>query len=794
MNNEHVKAELFKLLGEPGYAPMRKRALARELRISDEDYRSFRGLLNDLAKAEVIVEMKHGKYALPMTDAREGAPLAPRRAEAATVGRASLPAQAESEPEAETESELERFRQLEKAKTAATAGGKRIGRIDVRRGGMGFLLSEPPGNDIFIGAEDLCGAMDGDLVQIEMKRRGSGGAGRQGGRRGRFGGGMSRPAGRVVKILERAHPRIVGTFYTEAGVGRSLAGHIVPDTRGMFQELDVLAGDALNAKNRDKVSVELIESAERHRTGGLPTAKIVKVFGPAGQADADILAILENYNIKTSFPDEVLRAAEAVPEDIPEEELAQRIDYTQPITFTIDPADAKDHDDAVALRREEDGRYTLLVHIADVSYYVAENSIIDLEARARGTSVYLPGTVYPMLPQKLSNNMCSLKAGQLRLTKTARITFSKNLMPQDVHIERSYIRSAAFLTYDQVREAIDENKPELVHSPEIFEALKEMRDFAAALRQKRLSTGSLELDLPEARILLDEKLEVKGWAKVEHHWAHELIEDMMLAANRAVAEYLVDHELPGLFRIHEDPDPEALERFAEFVRELGISLRPPIDRLKLKSVLDRVHGKDYAHTVHLALLTSLKKARYSSECHPHFALNFNRYLHFTSPIRRYPDLIVHRALDSRFEPGQATLPVHGKKRAGGVKGVDYFERQAWLRPLAAHCSLREREAEDAEEEVIKFRQMQFLRRNLKEAHPGIIKGVRDFGFFVELQDCYVEGLVRVQSLEDDWYEYYENQHMLQGRKRRRSFRLGDKVSVRILHIDLGKKEVDLEVV
>ncbi|MFH0939235.1 MAG: ribonuclease R [Planctomycetota bacterium] len=671
--------------------------------------------------------------------------------------------------------------------------GACVGRIQIKRGGMGFLLSDPPGNDIFIAEENLGGALSGDLVAVEMKRRQM-----ARGRRRRFGrsdASWSRPAGHVVAILERAHPRIVGTFYLRHRNGGALGpvGYVVPDTPGIFHQLDVLASDRGAAKDQDKVAVELIEASDTHRAGSQPSARIVQVFGPADEIAANILAIVENYNIKTKFPDDVMQAAQNIPEEITAEELAQRASYEQPITFTIDPSDARDHDDAVAIRQETNGCYTLLVHIADVSHYVLEDSPIDLEARQRGTSVYLPGQVYPMLPQKLSNHLCSLKEGQLRLTKTVSMTFTQNLTMQAVKIERSYIRSAAFLTYDQVKEALDENKPELARSPEIFRALQTMKEFSARLREKRLATGSLDLELPEAKLLLDEKLEVKGWAQVEHHWAHELIEDMMLAANRAVANFLIENELPGLFRIHEEPDPAALKRFAEFVREFGISIRPPYDRLKLKSVLDRARGKDNAHSIHLALLTSLKQACYSAECHPHFALNFGRYLHFTSPIRRYPDLIVHRALDTLFKPGIAALPTQSKRRPGGEKTQDYFVRIALLRSLAAHCSRKERDASDAEEEVIKFKQLQFLRRNLKESHPGIIKSVRNFGFFVELQDCFVEGLVRVADLTDDDYQYFENQHLLQGRRHHRGFRLGDKISVRIVNIDLGRKEVSLEV-
>jgi ribonuclease R len=779
MDTNEIKNRLFAVLSGCKSGPMRKRGLAKALDIEANEYRQFRKLLEEMADRGEIVEMRKGKYGLPGTAAATG--------EAQRTGRRT--ARAARQPKAGGAAQPEAAHPGTRSGGGQAAGNTRTGRIEIKRGGMGFLISDPPGQDLYISQQDLGGALDGDIVAVEMKRRTF-----QGKRRGR-GPVFSRPGGRVVKIIERRHARIVGTFYARRpSWPHEIAGRIVPDTRGLFAELDVLAEHKGAAADHDKVVVELIEAADAHRSGAAPTARVVHVFGKAGEADADIQAILQNNGIRTEFPAEVLRQADAIPETIPDEELRQRTDYTQPVTFTIDPEDARDHDDAVALVRERDGRTTLLVHIADVSYYVPEESAIDLEARERATSVYLPGQVFPMLPPKLSNHLCSLKEGQLRLTKTARIVFGPNLTPLEVRIERSFIRSAAFLTYDQVKEALDEDKPELVRSPEIFETLKAMRAFAAALRQKRLSTGSLNLDIPEAKLLLDEKMEVRGWVTEVHHWAHELIEDMMLAGNRAVAEYLVEHEIPGLFRVHEEPDPAALKRFAEFIREFGISLRPPFDRLKLKAVLDRVHGKDCEHAVSLALLTSLKQARYAAECRPHFALNFARYLHFTSPIRRYPDLIVHRALDARFQPGQAALPLHGKKRAGGPEGERYFERVAWLRTLATHCSERERAAGGAEEEVIKFRQLQFLRRNMKPAHPGLITGVREWGLFVELQDCHVEGTVPVENLYGDSYEYFDNQHMLRGRRMRQTYRLGDRVEVRIVSIDLGKKAVFLEMV
>lgn len=705
---------------------------------------------------------------------------------------APAPAPKAKEKEKHKDSEKDKGKKKKDAAPVTAPKGAIVGRIEVKRAGMGFLISEPPGNDIFIPPDATGGALTGDLVAVELRRK-------QfrppNGRRGNDTSGQ-KPVGRVVKILERAHPTVIGTFYylsRSKKASNGFIGHVIPDTPGIFNDIPVREGDRNGAEDGYKVAIKMLEHEEDggwKASGVRPIGSVERVFGPAGQADADIAAILANYDIKTSIPEDVLREAEAIPEDIPQSELDQRLYYEHPVTFTIDPADARDHDDAVALRKEADGRWTLLVHIADVSYYVREGTAIDREAKDRATSVYLPGRVYPMLPPKLSNNMCSLKEGQLRLTKTARMIFSADMRMVEYYIDRSVIRSAAFLTYDMVKEALDDNKPELCRTPEIFEACKLMREFATALRAKRIANGSLDLDMPESKLLLDEKLEVKGWAEVTHHWAHELIEDMMLAANRAVAEYLIEHEVPGMFRTHENPDPNSLAKFADFCLEFGITLKPPFDRSKLRGVLDKVKGKEYQHTVQMAMLQSMRQAKYSADCHPHFALNFPRYLHFTSPIRRYPDTIVHRELDRRFEPGMKTLPSNREKK----RSKDHFARISEIRTLASHCSRRERDAAAAEQDVIKFRQMEFLRKNLKESHPGLITRVRDFGLFIELQDCFVRGMVSLESLDDDWYDFIEEKHMLQGKKKGRTFQLGDKVTVKIVNIDLGKKEVDLEIV
>ncbi|MBE7466976.1 MAG: ribonuclease R [Planctomycetes bacterium] len=744
-----VREQLLGLMAKSTYMPQRKRRLAKLLEIPDDEYVDFRHLIDELVEEGAIVEPRRGKYELTDPEAVRGG--TPARGEKRKDAR-SLP------------------------KNAI------VGRIDVKRGGFGFLISEPPGRDLYIPKEELHGALDGDLVAVLPRRKP---VGRQ------RGGGM-RTSGQVIKVLERVHKLVVGTFYAnpewkgmpESGTG----GYVVPDTRGLFEHIQVLPEHAKDAKDGDKVAIALMEARTTHRSGNKPTGVVEEVYGEAGEARAEIASIIQNFNLRVEFPEDALHHAERIKEEIPAAELEQRTDYTSPLTFTIDPEDAKDHDDAVALR-VLDGEHTeLLVHIADVSHYVTENSPIDQEARRRGTSVYLPGQVLPMLPEKLSSNMCSLKEGKLRLTKTVGIVFSKAMKVERVRIERSYIRSAAFLTYDRVKEAIDAKDPTKLPSKEIYDVLRHMKTFAAKLRDKRQRGGSIDLDLPEVRLLLNPEGGVEGMIKRESHWAHQLIEDMMLAANRAVAEYLVDFEIPGLFRVHEEPNPEALDHFSEFVREFGIHLSPPYNRATLQKALDAVVGKPYQHTVHLALLTSLKRAHYSAGCHPHFALNFNRYLHFTSPIRRYPDLIVHRALDERFKPGEAQLSEQGSRRAS-AESHDYYGRVSLLRGLADHCSNRERDAAAAEEEVTKVRQIEYLKSNRRDTHLGVITGVKTFGFFVELQDCYIDAMVRMEDLDDDYYVYYEEQHLLQGRKKKRSFRLGDKVTVRIVEIDVRQRRV-----
>jgi len=747
---EQIHLRILDLMSEPGFQPLRKRALAKKLQIDDDDYVDFRHFLDELVEKGEVAELRHGKYGLP--------------------------------------------HQGEKRKR----GGKRdgtfneqlkglprnalVGRIDIKRGGFGFLLAEPPNRDLYVANDDLGGAMSGDLVAAVPKR----------GRRG------PRAAGRVVRVLERAHPKIVGTFFgykpskymPKEGPG----GYIVPDARGLFDEIDILPKDRGEARDGDKVAIELQETVEKFRPGMRPTGRVVKVFGGAGELEAELEAILQNFNLRREYPPEVLAQAEAIPHEIPSAELERRVDYSDSLTFTIDPEDAKDHDDAIALRILEGGRSELLVHIADVSHYVTEESPLDLEARERSTSVYMPGLTLPMLPEKLSSNVCSLREGEVRLTKTVAITFSRNLVPERTRIERSFIRSAGRLNYEQVRKSIDDEKPDLLPSKDIYEMLHQMRGFAKALRRKRMDAGSVDLDMPEIRLLLDPHGAVTGWQKEEHHWAHQLVEDMMLAANRAVAEYMVDHEIAGLYRVHEEPDEDALEQFADFVKAFRIILRKPYDRPKLKQVLAKVKGKDFEHAVNLALLTSLKQAHYSAECYPHWALAFSRYLHFTSPIRRYPDLIVHRSLDERFEIGEKQLPVKGKKRKGGTQDRGFYRRQALLRPLAVHCSHRERAAAAAEAEVKKVRQIHYLRNHMRDSHPGTIMRVFESGFIVEMQDNFVEGFVSVRDLGDDWFNYYPDRYLLQGERSRRSFRLGDKVTVRVISIDVGARKVGLEVV
>ncbi|HTL52320.1 MAG TPA: VacB/RNase II family 3'-5' exoribonuclease [Planctomycetota bacterium] len=723
------------------------------------------------------------------------------------------------------------------------------GRLQLKRDGFGFLICEEvehAGEDIFLPAANLAGAHDGDRVEVELverrernDREGRHPRGRQrpnnrpgGNARDGSRGGLSK-VGRVVKILQRSRTALCGSFVAAVGpydssqfwkdaglephggirTGRGghgghrshesrpskskprrkaisasnepTGGRVVPEMPGWFDPVLVAPEDQGLAKDGDKVELELLYDDPRSRTG-LLHGRVAVVLGVSGEAKAEVESIVRNYGVRTHFPAPVVAEAASFSLEINDAELARRVDHRHQTTVTIDPVDAKDFDDAISIDHHQDGSWTLYVHIADVSHFVREGSLLDIEARERGNSTYLPGVVYPMLPPALSNDLCSLRPHIDRLTKTVVMDFDPHGQFKNYIIQRSVINSKMRLSYEGAREILEGRDTDV--KPSILTLLKHMRTLAELLRKRRFDNGSLDLEMGEVELVLDERTgEVTGFRKADNDFTHQMIEDCMLAANRAVAEYTVAAELANVYRTHDDPDPAKLDRFAKFARTFDIKLRAPYTRFQLQGVLEMIRGQKYQTAVSFALLTSLAQARYSERCEGHYALGFAKYSHFTSPIRRYADLVTHRALDQRM--GDRPMCPPPKERLPG-SAEEKRHREAWLHGVALHISSTERRSAEAENAVKTFRQIEYLEKHRKDWHMGVITRVREFGFTVELQDCLVDAICRLRDMRDDFYDYLEDQHAVQGRRFHKRYQLGDVIRVEVTRVDISRREVD----
>ena len=656
------------------------------------------------------------------------------------------------------------------------------GRVEMKRRTLGIrrrlefafvIPTDGSQEDIYISGRDVGGAIHGDIVVVEILAP----------RRQRAAGPNRR--GRVVRIVRRARTQLTGIFEP----GFDGGGRVIPDDAHLSFVIHIPSGKGGDARKNEKVIAEITRFPEND---GIAHGAVVKRLGAAGSWPAELAAIIERFGLRTEFPPDVLEQARALPETIAPHELACRADYRDELTVTIDPEDAKDIDDAIRVERltDENGRHTgwrLRVHIADVSQLVPEDSAIDREARLRSTSVYLPGKNLPMLPQRLSGDLCSLRSGCDRLTKTATIEFAPDGERVNQKIERSVIRSDYTLAYRTVKTMFDDDNEtdEPVVSGELVAMLAEARELTRVLRERRLREGSLDMDLPEMRVVLDADDNVVGVESSQVDWTHQLIEEYMLAANRVVAEYLLAQKLPGVFRVHDEPNEAALEGFADFARSLGFSLRPPYDRRRLQRVVEAAQNGPHAQRVQIALLRSLKQARYSARCGDHYALAFARYCHFTSPIRRYPDLFVHRELDRCFPEGKSLLPPSARRNAPGE------DESRTVARVAEHASYTERNADRAEKDATEFRQLQFLKKQDEDRRDGVISDVFPSGFLVELAGSSVKGFVSRDDLLDDEYKFDETGRSLCGVRRKRRFRLGDAISVHVRNIDLAARRVDL---
>ena len=638
-----------------------------------------------------------------------------------------------------------------------------VGRLQAHQNGFGFLIPEDPKvPDIFLGKREIQDLMHRDRVALHFGKK----------ERGR------KHAPRVLEVLERAYRRVVGR-YEESGE----AGFVVPDDYRITQNIHIPQKAAGGARNHQIVLAE-INRYPTKKAG--PEGRILKVLGDLDDPRLDAEIIIHKHDLPDEFPPAVIQEAEGVPDEIFEEEIARREDLRDLNFFTVDGEKARDFDDAVAIARRKGGCFTLWVAIADVGHYVREGSDLDQEAFRRGTSVYFPERALPMLPPRLSNGICSLNPQEDRMAMTAALEFNRQGQMTDARFFPSVIRSQARLTYTMVRETLADGRRELP-SPcaGVYEDLKAMAELCQMLRSRRTERGSLDFDLPEPEIILDVQGQIEEIVRAERHIGHQMIEEFMIATNEAVARYLSQEETPALHRVHELPDVKKMEEFKEFVGHLGYRLAPK-GKLQAKifqRLLEQVRGKPEEKSVNYLLLRSMRQARYSEEGLGHFALASAHYLHFTSPIRRYPDLIVHRILKEVLHSGSGRM---NEKR-----------RQRWqkrLPEIAEHSSQRERTAMEAEREIVERKKVQFMRDRIGQEFNGYISGVLPFGIFVELEDFFIEGLVHITRLPADQYEFLERKHTLLGKRGKKSFRLGDRVRVRVDAANLERRQVDFSLV
>ncbi|MBS0263874.1 MAG: ribonuclease R, partial [Planctomycetes bacterium] len=638
------------------------------------------------------------------------------------------------------------------------------GTIKKTLSGAGYLIprrvaggpepADPRAADVFIAAHDLKDAHTGDQVLVQLQHRDGG-----------------RLRGRVVEIVQRSTRTFVGTYGVEDG-----QGYVRVDGTTLNEPVFVGDPGAKGARPGDKVVFEMVRFPS-HAVAG--EGVLTQVLGPRGRPGVDTLSIIHEFGLPDEFPEEVLETARDAAERFNENDLGDRRDLTAETIVTIDPVDARDFDDAISLTRSDDGHWHLGVHIADVAHFVQPGTALDHEAYRRGTSVYLPDRVLPMLPELISNGLASLQQGRVRYTKSAFLEYSAEGVLLHSEFANTAIKVTKRFAYEEVMPIVRE--PERFKtrvSAKVRKLLAEMYELSMLLRRRRFEHGALELTMPEVKIDFDEKGRVSGAHVTPHDPSHQIIEEFMLAANMAVATEFDDHGIPFLRRTHPDPDEAKLRTFGKFVTSLGYTLKKYQSREDLQRLLNKVQGSTHTFSINYAFLRSLKQASYSPEALGHFALAADNYCHFTSPIRRYPDLTIHRLLDAHIRKDRET-PIPGISELL-VKGE--------------HCSRTERRAEQAERELVKVKLLTYMSTRLGDEFDAIITGVQDWGFFCQGEQIPAEGLVHVSTLDDDYYTYEMSHHLLEGRRTGRQYRLGGRVRVVVAHVDVDRRQLDLRLV
>ena len=712
-NGRTIREKVLALLRAPDYRPRDRNEIARELGLKGRERVSVRKTLRELENGGEIVRIRKNRYVLP------------------------------SEADLVT------------------------GKLSIHQAGYGFLVPEKAGEpDVFIAAENTGTAMTGDRVVARISRDVPP-------RRAKVRAGQAfkpRSEGRVIRILERARDTIVGTLQHSRNFY-----YVVPDDPRLVHDVYVQVPPREKlpkAPTRgDKVVVRLEAWESRHVN---PEGDIIEVLGAATAPGIDMLSIVRKYDLPTAFPKCVIDEANRIPQSVEQRMVDGREDLRDQFIVTIDPDDARDFDDAIDVEKIDNEGWRLGVHIADVSAYVTPDSALDREARRRGNSVYLPDRVIPMLPERLSNGVCSLNPNVDRLTHSVFVEFDKSGREKNARFAKSVIRSGRRLTYKEAY-AILQTKP----NSELSRRLHTAWELASLLRRKRFEHGSLDLDFPEVKVYVDPAGKPIRLERVENDESHQLIEEFMLAANEAVARELRQRSIATIYRVHEDPDPEKLAEYREFVLSFNHKVGDLSHRKEVQRFLASIRGKPEEQALKIGLLKSLKRARYAAQSLGHYGLAKANYLHFTSPIRRYADLVVQRTLAERNSPRRSKIDV------------------GQIESLANHISDTERNAAEAEIESVRLKKLQFFQEQLEQRNPQVFRAaimdVRNYGLVVELPDALVTGVVHVSTLGDDFYIFDAAQRRLIGRRTRRRFSVGDEIRVFVARVDAFKRQIDFAI-
>ncbi len=636
-----------------------------------------------------------------------------------------------------------------------------VGKLSCNPSGYGFVIPETRRanqKDVFVAAVNMKEALHGDRVVVRVERTAPKG-----------------PEGRIIRVLDRGQQRFVGLYQDDGRFG----GHVAPFDRRVLHELFIPPGESGGAAAGLMVLAEITRPPSATRN---PIGRVLEVLGRIEEPGVDLKVILAKHGLPSAFPEEVEAEAAAVPKTVRPADIAGRTDFRPWPTVTVDPETARDHDDAISLEQLPNGHWLLGVHIADVAHYVSEGSALDQEAYLRGTSVYFPSTVVPMLPHALSSQICSLVENEDRLTQSVVMELDGRAKPLKAEFHDGVIRSAARMSYQQVQAIVDGDRALRERFAALVSLFERMDQLAKLMRQRRYDRGSLDFDLPEPKLILDAMGEMTGIVAHQRLDSMRAIEEFMLAANEAVAERLAGAGQGALYRVHEPPDPQRVEEFCELVASFGYRVPTNLAEIRhedFQLVLRQIEGKPEEKLVSYLLLRTMKLARYHEANLGHFGLATSMYAHFTSPIRRYPDLVVHRALRAL--------------RRGRDAARDAAVEQA-LPEWGRHLSEMERRADEAERELTEWKKVRFMAGKLGESFAGYVTGVQAFGLFVELDQLYVQGLVHVSSMTDDYYVFNEKAHLLKGENTKRVYRLGDRVEVQLVRVDLEQRRLDFALV